>query len=151
MNDELLPLHRLLESDRRYPLEAYQFIRDALAFAQEELQMGQDAPGESGEETAERHLTGQELCEAVEAWLRFQSAELCEAIRVFALDQYGYMARVVLARWGLTSTADFGNVVYNLIGIGWMKKSRRDRQEHFHDVYDFQQAFVNDYQIHVPD
>lgn len=136
MNDELLPLHRLLESDRRYPLEAYQFIRDALAFAQEELQMGQDAPGESGEETAERHLTGQELC---------------EAIRVFALDQYGYMARVVLARWGLTSTADFGNVVYNLIGIGWMKKSRRDRQEHFHDVYDFQQAFVNDYQIHVPD
>jgi len=136
MNEELLPLHRLLDSDRRYPLEAYQFIRDALAFAQEELQMGQDAPGDTSEGNAERHLTGQELC---------------EAIRLFALDQYGYMARVVLARWGMTTTADFGNVVYNLIGIGWMKKSRRDRQEHFHDVYDFHQAFVTDYQIQVPE
>ena len=35
------PIFELLKKDPRYKLEAYQFVRDALAYAQDELGMGQ--------------------------------------------------------------------------------------------------------------
>ena len=117
---------RLLKEDRRYKVEAYQFVREALNFAQQELGMGA-APGES-----ESHLTGQELC---------------DGIRIFAIEQFGYMAKVVLQSWGINNTGDFGNLVYNLIEIDMMKKSPEDRREHFDDVYDFDEAFVQDFKI----
>ena len=47
------------------------------------------------------------------------------------------MAKVVLNSWGLRTTGDFGEIVYNLIGIGMMKKSKTDRREDFDDVFDF--------------
>ena len=96
---------QLLAHDPRYKIEAYQFVREALAFAQKELGFG-------GEKTAgESHLSGQELC---------------EAIRIFSLEQYGYMAKVVLNSWGIHSTSDFGDVVYNLIAFQLMKQSKSD-------------------------
>lgn len=79
-----------------------------------------------------RHLSGQELC---------------EALRLYALQQYGYMAASVLAQWGITTTQDFGSIVYNLIDIGLMRKSSDDRQEHFSDVYDFHEVFVENFQF----
>ncbi|MCA9104889.1 MAG: hypothetical protein R3B96_05585 [Pirellulaceae bacterium] len=132
---DLLPL---LERDRRYPMEAYRFIYDALKFAQEDLHMGADEESEDREEQdlTERHLTGQDLC---------------EAIRRYSLQQYGYMAKVVLNRLGMHCTRDFGNVVYNLIGIGMMRKSRQDRREHFDDVYDFEIVFRQEYRFEVRD
>jgi len=66
---------------------------------------------------------------------------LCEAIRQFALDQYGYMARCVLASWGVTMTGDFGEIVFNLIRVGEMRKTDDDRREDFDDVFDFDTAF----------
>jgi uncharacterized repeat protein (TIGR04138 family) len=73
----------------------------------------------------ERHLTGQELC---------------DAMRLYALDQFGYMAKCVLNQWGVKSTNDFGEIVYNLIGIGQMRKTHNDRREHFDNVFDFEEA-----------
>ena len=64
------PIFELLQDDPRYKLEAYQFVRDALSFAQEVLGLGkgddqeESSPLES-EPLAEPHLTGQQLCEAV--------------------------------------------------------------------------------------
>ena len=55
------------------------------------------------------------------------------------------MAKLVLASWGIRSTSDFGEIVYNLIRIGKMSKSDDDRREDFDDVYDFEQAFVREY------
>ena len=57
------------------------------------------------------------------------------------------MAKVVLNNWGVEKTGDFGDLVYNLIDIGLMKKSKDDRREDFDDVYDFQQAFEEQFQI----
>jgi uncharacterized repeat protein (TIGR04138 family) len=115
----------LLEQDRRYKLDAYQFVREGLAYAQEVLRMpAQNADVESQQE--EHHLTGQQLC---------------EAIRLYAYEQYGYLAKVVLNSWGVYTTGDFGEIVYNLIRIKQMKKSKSDRREDFDDVYDFSQAF----------
>ena len=137
MNDEIYPLYRLLKEDTRYPLEAYQFVRDALSFAQDDLDMGTDnATNAASQHSAEasqrpeRHLTGQELC---------------EAIRLYALSQYGYLSKTVLNQWGLNATGDFGNVVYNLISIGWMRKSEDDLREHFDAVYDFETVFLKNF------
>ncbi len=130
MNDDPHPIFQLLQTDLRYQLNAYQFVRDALAYAQEVL------PDEESEDENEPHLTGQQLC---------------EAIRLFAIDQFGYMSKTVLNNWGIQGTSDFGEIVYNLIDIGMMKKSETDQREHFAEVYSFEKAFVEDFQINVSD
>jgi len=140
MSEAPQPIFQLLREDPRYTLEGYEFVRDALAYAQEMLEMGQPQPAEmplegeeeEGRSEVEHHLTGQQLC---------------EAIRQYALEQYGYMAKVVLNNWGLKTTSDFGEIVYNLIRIGLMKKSLHDRREDFDDVYDFEKAFQENYRI----
>ncbi|MEQ8786384.1 MAG: hypothetical protein RIC55_08795 [Pirellulaceae bacterium] len=142
MSEEVHPIVQLLRQDSRFTIEAYQFVRDALSFAQEILGMGsehapEDEPEEDpGQPHVERHLTGQQLC---------------EAIRQYALDQYGYMAKVVLNRWGVTKTGDFGDIVYNLIDVKLMKKSAEDRREDFDDVYDFDTAFQQQFEITMPE
>lgn len=137
---ETHPFFRLLERDRRYKLDAYQFVRDALHYAQEELGMGSTQPPDpeksSEKGRAANHLTGQQLC---------------EAIRLYAIEQYGYMAKAVLNNWGIHSTSDFGEIVYNLIEIELMKKSKTDRREDFNDVYDFDEAFLERFRIRMPD
>ncbi len=91
-----------------------------------------DLDSDEGPVESENHLTGQELC---------------LALRQFAIDQYGLMAKSVLNSWGICSTSDFGSIVYNIIDIGWMKKSVNDRREHFDQVYEFQAAFVEQFKI----
>ncbi len=83
MPEKIFPIVELLQQDQRYKLEAYQFVREALQYAQEVLSMPAQKTT-SGVRT-EHHLTGQQLC---------------EAIRIYALDQYGYLAKTVLNSWG---------------------------------------------------
>ncbi len=134
MIDPMHPIHELLRKDRRYPLDAYAFVFEALSYAQSVLKMGKEAPPQPGgeEDEPERHVTGQELC---------------EAIRRFALEQYGYMAQTVLNNWGIRRTGDFGEIVFNLIATGQMRKTHRDRREDFDDVYDFDAAFEQEFRI----
>jgi uncharacterized repeat protein (TIGR04138 family) len=126
----------LLKKDPRYKLDAYYFVREALAYAQEQLEMGE--PGDYDEELGarERHLSGQQLC---------------EAIRQYAVEQYGLLSLNVLGSWGINATGDFGEIVYNMIRVGLMKKSENDRQEDFSDVYDFREVFKDEFQITLPD
>ena len=146
MEEEIYRLHKLLKSDTRFPLDAYVFVREALSFASDVLNLGGEAPApaepdvqldldavhEELELNQEKHLTGQELC---------------EAIRLFALNEFGYMARVVLANWGITETGHFGDIVYNMIDVGLMKKSPQDSRSHFDDVYEFGKVFEGDFEI----
>jgi uncharacterized repeat protein (TIGR04138 family) len=57
----------------------------------------------------------------------------------------------VLGTWGIYSTRDFGEIVFNMIDIGQMRKTRKDKREDFHDVYDFEEAFTRDLSFSVPD
>ncbi len=52
------------------------------------------------------------------------------------------MAKTVLGTWGIHNTGDFGEIVYNLIQIKQMKKSKSDKREDFDNVYDFENAFL---------
>jgi uncharacterized repeat protein (TIGR04138 family) len=139
MIDSAHPIAKLLKEDRRYKFEAYALVFEALNFAHKELGMGSERAAEAEEQeqegAAERHLTGQQLC---------------EAIRRYALEQYGLMAETVLKNWGVTSTSDFGEIVFNLIRIGQMRKTKEDRREDFNDVYDFREGFCNEFKITLP-
>jgi uncharacterized repeat protein (TIGR04138 family) len=140
MLDPAHPLAELLKRDRRYHFDAYVFVFEALRYAQEKLGMGQPQPSvrderEEEESGGEQHVTGQELC---------------EAIRQYALQQYGYMAKSVLNHWGIAGTGDFGEIVFNLIEIGQMRKTEHDRREDFEDVFDFDADLTRNYQITPP-
>ena len=134
MNSPLQVMRNLLEEDTRYKFEAYQFIRESLQYAHEHLNLPNVAVGDEEHQEAEvpfgepqqTHVTGQQLC---------------ESCRQYALEQYGYLAKMVLGRWGIESTSDLGELVYNLIRIEQMRKSETDRREDFDDVYDFENAF----------
>ena len=86
------PIAELLRRDERYHFDAYVFVFEALRHAQEVMGMGTDQLAcdqveEVLEEKPERHVTGQELC---------------EAMRQYAHEQYGYMAKSVLNHWGIS-------------------------------------------------
>lgn len=152
------PLFQLLQRDKRYALDAYLFVLEALSFAQESLGMGQEpapeeleplpggeaepaararpARGRARRRQAERHVSGQQLCEAA---------------RLYGLQQYGYLAPTVLGTWGIRRTDDIGEIVFNMIEIGQMRKTRADRREDFHGVYEFDEAFARDLSFVVPD
>ena len=143
MLDPSHPIAELLKEDGRYAFDAYVFIFEALNYAQNVLEMGEETPaGITGdelkdeEEPVERHISGQQLC---------------KAIRQYALEQYGYMAKDVLGNWGIHATGDFGEIVFNLIRIEQMRKTPRDRIEDFQDVYDFDEAFRQNFKITPPE
>ncbi len=130
------PLHAmkgLLHEDDRYKFEAYQFIRESLQFARAHIDYDTDPVVDvpMGQPQS-HHVTGKQLC---------------HACRQYALDQYGYLARMVLSRWGIHCTGDFGELVYNLIRIEQMRKSDSDRREDFDDVYDFEEAFEPEFEF----
>lgn len=134
MTPEIHPLFKLLCDDRRYKLDGYQFVRSGLEYAQEVLELGraEDTTLPEGEIRRVRHVTGQDLS---------------QALKQYAHHQYGFMAKLVLADWGIHTTSDFGEIVYNLIKIGEMTKSPEDRREDFDDVFDFEQALVREFAI----
>ncbi|HET6883305.1 MAG TPA: Minf_1886 family protein [Pirellulales bacterium] len=142
MSETAQKIAELVRQDRRYRFEAYAFVFEALGYAHKVLGLGATKKSESatrkraksagGEEEPENHLTGQQLC---------------EAIRLYALEQYGYMAKCVLNNWGVHATGDFGEIVFNLIRIGEMRKTKDDRREDFNDVYDFETALRQEFRI----
>jgi uncharacterized repeat protein (TIGR04138 family) len=66
--------------------------------------------------------------------------ELCESLRTLALGQYGLLATTVLAYWGIRSTSDIGDIVYNMIATGDLEKTPTDSRSDFDNVFDFDKA-----------
>ena len=106
-------VEELCEKDTRYKSDSYEFVMQALAFTQKKLKK----PG---------HVTGKELL---------------DGIRQYALKTYGPMARTVLEFWGIHTTEDFGNIVFNMITVKLFSKTQDDTIDDFKDVYRFDHAF----------
>jgi len=117
------PLDEVIAKDLRYKPEAYVFVHDALGHTCARLDQ-------------RRHVTG---------------FELLIGIRDVALKRYGPLARAVLNSWGIKTTDDFGNIVFNLIEAGLLSKTEEDHIEDFHAVYDFDDAFVRSYDLPGPE
>lgn len=152
MNEEAIALARVLRKDRRYSPDAYFFVREALGFAADKLELRncncQESPNTKQKAKGSANCPSQEgetdssdapSCSANEHHVTGQ--QLCDGIRQYALSQFGLMSKVVLNSWGIFTTSDFGEIVYNLINVGVLKKSPQDRRSHFDGVYDFDEAF----------
>lgn len=117
--DELLDA--ILARDPRYARDAYIFVSEALGFTVKKL-------GRSG------HVTGRELCQG-----------LCE----HALGQFGLLARTVLDNWGVRRSEDVGEIVFNMVEEGLLRKTDEDSRDDFAGVLDFPQALEHGFQLHL--
>jgi uncharacterized repeat protein (TIGR04138 family) len=128
LNSRLLDVAR---RDPRYAYEAYEFVFQALEHTHKLL--GRDPPDAQTEPNDPKyHVTG---------------PQLVEGIRLFALEEFGLMARVVFHMWGIRRTDDFGEIVFNLIDAELMSKTAEDRREDFHDLYNLDEALLDGFRI----
>jgi uncharacterized repeat protein (TIGR04138 family) len=110
-------IEEITTRDTRYKANAYSFVMAALEHAM-------------GSMPKSRHIGG---------------TELLAGIREAALEQFGPMAKEVFNFWGVTTTEDFGNIVFNLIETGLLSKTDSDCIEDFINVYDFETVFEKEY------
>jgi uncharacterized repeat protein (TIGR04138 family) len=61
------------------------------------------------------------------------------------------MAQDVLNSWGVHATSDFGEIVFNLIRIGQMRKTKDDAREDFDNVFDFEVGLRQSFKITPPE
>jgi len=135
-------LARIIASDPRYSIDAYAFILEALNQAKHHKLKGiarDRDKGRSGEPDKERRSSSSRSKKARVAG-HVTGRELCESVRRLALRQYGLLAATVLNHWGVRSTADIGDIVYNLIAAGDLEKTPADSRSDFDDVFDFDTA-----------
>jgi uncharacterized repeat protein (TIGR04138 family) len=140
----LKPLEEIVDAVGLYPAEAYVFVQQGLNRTVQHIH-GTDPeetadtgkrkrrrrPGASGED-ASRHITGRDLCLGLrdEAWAR-----------------WGLLARTVLARWNVTTTLDFGRIVFALVEYQHLQKTDDDTIDDFRGVFDFRTGLEADYRV----
>ena len=106
-------LKQVVARDGRYHINAYRFVYEALDYTLKQLEK-------------KRHISGRELL---------------EGIKNLALEQFGGLAVMVFDVWGVRKTADFGNIVFNLVEADLMSRSEDDNREDFDGVYEFRDVF----------
>ena len=128
----------VLARDSRYSIHAYAFLFESLEYAKalKKRSHARNRPRRARPGGPTRHVNGRELCEGV---------------RDLALKQYGLMALAVLAQWGIRSTSDVGNIVYNLIASGDLERTESDARADFDNVFDFEVALRRDYIVALDD
>lgn len=108
----------ICRKDDRYDPEAYLFVREALTYTVEHIEL---PPG-----SKPRHVSGQELA---------------DGFRTYALEQFGPITFAVLDAWGIHRTEDIGAIVFQLVQAGILGKTEDDAESDFANGYDFAEAF----------
>lgn len=111
-------LDQIVGRDPRFSREAYVFLREALDVTQR--------PIARARKSEVCHVSGQQLLEGV---------------RDHARSQFGPMARMVLAEWGVRRCEDFGEIVFNMVENGLLSKTESDSRADFTGGYDFFEVF----------
>ena len=114
-------ISEILLKDDRYKREAYRFVQEALEFTRRRHRR-------------KGHVTGKELALGV---------------RDLARERFGLMAKTVLNQWGVEKTDDIGDLVFNMVEEQIMIKEDEDAQQHFENIYDFEEAFETDFRIEL--
>ena len=76
--------------------------------------------------------------------------ELLAGMRRYALQEYGPLARIVLEQMGIRSTADVGELVFQLVDMGLLNKQDSDHKEDFAQGFDFHEAFERGFSPELP-
>jgi uncharacterized repeat protein (TIGR04138 family) len=121
-------IRRAARDDGRYSVEAYHFLLSGLDQAVE-------ITGRSEAENLDRHVSGQQLV---------------EALRVLALDTYGPLAKEVWNSWGVTVTRDWGESVVVLINLELFSRQESDTVEDFDRVFDFESGLLEAWTPQLP-
>lgn len=112
-------VEQICEKDLRFSIDAYHFVQEGLNHTLKSLKRGG--------QHAHRHVSGQELL---------------HGLREFALKEYGPMSKAVLNEWGIKTTDDFGQIVFNLVNASVLGKNDTDSPSDFKNVFNFDDAFV---------
>ena len=72
-----------------------------------------------------------------------------QGVRDLAVREFGLMARIVFRMWGINRTADFGDIVFNLVEENLMSKSDQDSRADFQDIFDMDHALVQEFHIEL--
>jgi len=131
---------RVISRDPRYSMEAYAFVLEALHLARgRKLREARRLSRERAARASRGRTSKKAKAEPPSGHVT--GRQVCLAARRLALREYGLLAAPVLAQWGLRSTSDIGEIVYNLIASGDLDKTPEDRREDFDDVFDFDVDF----------
>ncbi|MCX7926779.1 MAG: hypothetical protein N2606_01370 [Candidatus Omnitrophica bacterium] len=106
-------VEEIYEEDPRYRPDSYEFVLAALEYTQHKFKIA-------------GHVSAKILL---------------EGIRELALKEYGPMAKTVLKHWGISSSLDFGNIVFNMVKKKILSKNEEDTLEDFKEAFNFEQAF----------
>ena len=112
---------RIVHADRRYALEAYEFILEGLSFTQKSFRRTS-------------HVSGQELVEGVKS---------------LAVRKYGSLAFYVLQTWGVRTPLDIGRIVFIMIDHGLLSRRDEDTLQDFMLDFDLQKECQRAYQLQV--
>ena len=112
-------VEQICEKDPRFSSDAYHFVQEGLNHTLKSLKRGG--------QHAHRHVSGQELL---------------HGLREFALKEYGPMSKAVLNEWGIKTTDDIGQIVFNLVNASVLGKNDTDSPSDFKNVFTFDDAFV---------
>lgn len=118
-----LAVHEVQQRDARYTPEAYAFLCEALNHTVKMLERENDD---------NRHVNGRELL---------------AGFRDLAVLEFGPMASFVMADWGIACSEDVGNMVYNLIGVGYFGKNETDTVEDFSDGVNLPEALNRPFRV----
>ncbi|MGL4554761.1 MAG: Minf_1886 family protein [Gemmataceae bacterium] len=113
-------LEELVRRDPRYPIEAYDFVRDAI------LHVLRPAAGGA-----------------------FSAGQLLRSIPELARREFGMLAPTVFRAWNVRRTADVGRVVANLVAAGLMTAGADEAGDDFGDA-DLAPALGDEYRIDWP-
>ncbi|MCS7250029.1 MAG: hypothetical protein N2323_00195 [candidate division WOR-3 bacterium] len=112
-------IDEIIKKNPKYKREAYLFVLDALEYTKRKLK-------------TRDHISGHELL------LGFKE---------LATKEFGILAKTVLEYWGIKSTDDVGEIVFNLCEAKILTKRKEDKKEDFSNFFDFEEEFVKKYQI----
>jgi uncharacterized repeat protein (TIGR04138 family) len=135
-------LARIIAGDPRYAIEGYIFILEALNTARREKLRGKRRHQQAERSSKPAALARAPRPQPKKAGIsgHVTAGELCEAVQTLALAQFGSLAATVLRHWGVASTSDIGEIVYNLIAAGDLEKTPNDSRSDFDNVFDFETA-----------
>ncbi len=128
MAGELPTLSEILKEDDRYPLDAYEFVYEAIEYAKRKLARGKAASRRI------RHIT---------------PAQLVEGVRDLALEKFGFLATLVLSRWHIYTSSDVGEIIGNLVRTGDVELGPGESVEDFHGLCDYRQELTQRFRIAV--
>jgi uncharacterized repeat protein (TIGR04138 family) len=122
----LKSLQEVVDEVGVYPVDAFLFVQQGLSYTVDKIH------GEGTEPNASHHISGRDLC---------------NGLKEVAHQRWGLLANTVLHRWNITTTLDFGRIVFAMVEHNHMQKTDEDTLADFRQVFDFQTALEREYRI----